>query len=215
MNIGKSLTTRSNECPVVCVIDDDVSVREGLESLIRAAGWHARTFSLAREFLACPRFQEPCCLILDLSLPDLSGLQLQHQIADRPELPVIFLTGDGDVPTSVTAMKAGAREFMTKPFRQQELLDAIDSAIQHSRAVLERDAAHRVLEERYAVLTSRERQVMALVVQGKANKCIGADLGISEITVKAHRGKVMRKMMARSIAELVVFSGRLAARGNT
>ena len=202
--------------PLVLVVDDDVSVRESLEALIRFAGWQVETFASAEEFLARRRVQAPSCLILDVSLPDLSGLDLQERIAaDRMVMPIIFLTGYGDVPMTVKAMKAGAAEFLTKPFRDEVLLDAIRNALGRSRAALEDEAATRALRECYASLTDRERQVMALVVSGLLNKQIGGELGISEITVKAHRGQVMRKMMAGSLPDLVTMAARLGIRSAT
>jgi FixJ family two-component response regulator len=198
--------------PIVFVVDDDISVRESLEALIRLAGWQAQTFASAEEFLAHPRKLVPGCLILDVSLPDLNGLDLQKRIAaERMELPIIFITGHGDVPMTVKAMKAGAVEFLTKPFSDDILLSAVGSALERSRAALDDEAETRVLRERYASLTGREHQVMALVVSGLMNKQVGDELNISEITVKAHRGKVMRKMKAGSLADLVRMAARLNA----
>ena len=198
--------------PVVFVVDDDVSVRESLELLIRWAGWTPETFSSAREFLArpAPSATVPSCLVLDVSLPDLNGLDLQKLVAaDRSDMPVIFITGYGDVPMTVQAMKAGALEFLTKPFADDALLDAIRLAIERSRTALGEAAEVKALRERYASLTRREREVMTWVVTGLLNKQIGAELGTSEITVKAHRGKVMRKMRADSLADLVRAAARL------
>jgi FixJ family two-component response regulator len=197
--------------PVVTVVDDDATVRTALVSLIRSAGWMARAFASAREFLACPRLLVPGCLVADVALPDLDGLELQRRIADRAELPIIFMTRLVDVPTMVRAMKAGAFEFMTKPFREDAMLSAMSAGIEHSCAALNREEDLLYLHERFASLSRRERQVMALVVQGRMNKSIAAELGISLITVKAHRGRVMLKMRARSLAELVIIAARLAA----
>lgn len=194
---------------IVFVVDDDVSVRESLELLIRTAGWQPETFASAQEFLARRRPMLPCCLVLDVTLPGLSGLDLQPQLADRTEMPIIFITGHGDVPMSVKAMKAGAVEFLTKPFKDDVLLDAIRGAIERSRAALRQESEMQVLRSSYASLTPREREVMALVVSGLLNKQVGGDLGISEITVKAHRGQVMRKMKADSLPDLVTMAASL------
>ena len=199
-----------DDAPIVFVVDDDLSVRESLELLIRFEGWQAETFASADEFLARPRALVPSCLILDLSLPGLSGLELQKRIAsERADLPIIFITGYGDVPRAVQAMKAGAVEFLTKPFTHDVLLRAIRQAIERSRVAIDRETEMRALQERYASLTGRERQVMALVVSGLLNKQVGGELGISEITVKAHRGRVMHKMKADSLADLVRMAARL------
>ena len=190
--------------PIVFVVDDDISVRESLELLIRAEGWEPELFESAQEFLARPRAFAPSCLVLDVNLPDLNGLDLQKRVAaDRNDMPIIFITGYGDVPMTVKAMKAGAVEFLTKPFGDEVLLSAIRNAIDRSEAALGFEAEVRTLRDHYAGLTHREQQVMGFVVSGRLNKQIGADLGISEITVKAHRGQVMRKMKAHSLADLV------------
>jgi FixJ family two-component response regulator len=201
--------SHANATPIVFVVDDDVSVRESLELLIRGEGWQAETFTSALEFLAHPRVFAPSCLVLDVTLPDLNGLDLQKRVIDRTDMPIIFITGYGDVPMTVQAMKAGAVEFLTKPFRAEVLLSAMRNAIERSRTSLGHEAEMRALRDRYASLTSRERQVMALVVSGRLNKQVGNDLGISEITVKAHRGSVMRKMEADSLADLVTMGTRL------
>ncbi len=196
--------------PIVFVVDDDISVRESLELLIRHAGWRAETFPSAQEFLSCPRGPAPSCLVLDVRLPGLNGLDLQQRVAvERSDMPIIFITGHGDVPMTVRAMKAGAVEFLTKPFKDDVLLSAIGQAIERSRAALGREAELRTLRDCYASLTRRERQVMELVVSGRLNKQVGGALGISEITVKAHRGKVMQKMKADSLPDLVKMAARL------
>ena len=191
------------DTPVVFVVDDDVSVRESLELLILAAGWQPETFASAEDFLARPRIDGPSCLVLDVTLPNLNGLDLQKRILDRVDVPIIFITGYGDVPTTVRAMKAGAVEFLTKPFGDDVLLDAVGQAIERSRTALAHQAELRALRDCYSSLTPREREIMALVVSGLLNKQIAAELGISEITVKAHRGRVMRKMRVDSLAHLV------------
>jgi FixJ family two-component response regulator len=196
--------------PIVFVVDDDISVRESLESLIRVAGWQPQVFASAQEFLAQPRALVPSCLVLDVSLPDLNGLELQKRVAaDRSNMPVIFITGYGDVPMTVKAMKAGAVEFLTKPFSDDVLLNAIQSAIERSQTALGHETVLRALRQCYASLTPREREVMALVVTGLLNKQVGGELGISEITVKTHRGNVMRKMKADSLPDLVKMAARL------
>ena len=199
----------SQDTPIVFVVDDDVSVRESLELLIRFAGWEPEVFASAREFLARPRVCTPCCLVLDVSLPDLNGLDLQKLVADRVDMPVIFITGYGDIPMTVRAMKAGAVEFLMKPFDDEALLGAIRQGLERSRAAGGNEAEIRALRECYASLTPRERQVMALVASGLLNKQAGLRLGISEITVKAHRGRVMQKMGADSLADLVKIAERL------
>jgi FixJ family two-component response regulator len=199
----------SDVTPTVFVVDDDVSVRKSLELMIRIAGWKPRTFASGREFLARPRVPAPSCLVLDVALPGLSGLDLQKRVAHRTELPIIFITSCGDISLTVQAMKAGAVEFLAKPFRDEELLSAMRYAIALSHTELGREAARRALWERYASLSAREREVMALVVSGLRNKQVGGELGISEITVKAHRGKMMRKMKAGSLADLVNMAAQL------
>ena len=204
------LSRMSHAVPIVFVVDDDVSVRESLELLIRCEGWEPQTFASALEFLARPRAVVPSCLVLDISLPGLNGLDLQKQVAvERPDMPIIFITGYGDVPMTVQAMKAGAVEFLTKPFGDEVLLSAVRHAIERSRTALAHEAEIRELRDHHASLSRREREVMALVVSGLLNKQVGGELGISEITVKAHRGKVMRKMEADSLADLVTMAARL------
>jgi FixJ family two-component response regulator len=196
--------------PIVFVVDDDISVRESLESLIRSEGWQPETFASAQEFLDRPQALVPGCLVLDISLPGLNGLELQERLsAAGASMPIIFITGHRDVPMTVKAMKAGAVEFLTKPFSDDVLLSAIRAAIERSRVALSHDAEIQVLKDCYASLSHRERQVMALVVSGLLNKQVGGELGISEITVKAHRGKVMQKMKADSFAALVKMDARL------
>lgn len=197
---------------IVFVVDDDISVRESLELLITSAGWTPETFASARDFLARPRTTVPSCLVLDVSLPGLNGLELQQQLAERADMPIIFITGYGDIPMSVRAMKAGAVEFLTKPFKDDVLLEAIRGAIDRSRVALQRESEMQLLRGRYSSLTPREREVMALVCSGLLNKQVGGELGISEITVKAHRGQMMRKMQADSLPELVTMAARLGLR---
>jgi len=196
--------------PIVFVVDDDISVRESLELLIQKRGWQPKTYSSAQEFLDCPRALVPNCLVLDVSLPGLNGLELQKRVAlERTDMPIIFITGYGDVPKSVEAMKAGAVEFLTKPFSHEVLLSAIRQALERSRLALACESELRALRERYASLTAREREVMALIVSGLLNKQAGGELGIGESTVKAHRGQVMQKMKADSLADLVKMAARL------
>jgi FixJ family two-component response regulator len=203
-------STMPRDTPVVYIVDDDVSVREALEVLIQDSGWQPLAFASANEFLSHPRMPSASCLILDVTLPDLNGLELQRAIvADQPDMPIIFITGYGDVPTSVRAMKAGAVEFLTKPFADEDLLSAVRNALDRSAMALHRVAENQALHERYASLSTREREVMRLVVSGLMNKQVGGELGISEITVKAHRGRVMRKMKARSFADLVNIAAKL------
>jgi FixJ family two-component response regulator len=200
----------SHSTPIVFVVDDDAAVRRSLELLIASTDYQSRLFASAQQFLSHPRPRAPSCLILDVNLPDLSGLDLQQRIS--AEVPIIFITGYGDVSTSVRAMKAGAAEFLVKPFRDDVLLRAIDSALERSAAALSRDHAMCALRERYRSLTHREQQVMALVTRGRLNKQVGGDLGISEITVKAHRGSLMRKMDARTLPDLVDMAMALGVR---
>jgi len=196
--------------PVVFVVDDDPSVRTALELLIGSAGLESVTFATALDFLASPSVSVPSCLVLDVSLPGIDGLELQTRLGiRRSTVPIIFITGYGDVPMTVRAMKAGAFEFLTKPFDDEALLRVIGQALEHSCAALSREAETQALRDRYASLSPREKEVMALVASGRLNKQVGGQLGISEVTVKAHRGKMMRKMQARSLAELVKIAGRL------
>jgi RNA polymerase sigma factor (sigma-70 family) len=200
----------SHLSPIVFVVDDDISIRESLELLIQCEGWQPETFQSSTEFLHRARPQVPCCLILDVSLPGLNGLELQTMIArTRPEMPIIFISGHGDIPTTVKAMKAGAVDFLTKPFDDEALLRVVRESLERSRMILDREKMNRDLRNCYESLTPRERQVMALIVGGLPNKQVGSELGISEITVKAHRGQVMQKMKADSFASLVKMSARL------
>jgi FixJ family two-component response regulator len=205
--------TVANGMSLVFVVDDEVSVRESLELLMGVEGWRVETFVSAADFMSRLPATVPCCLVLDVRLPGLSGLELQRQLAGRTDIPIIFITGYGDVPTSVQAMKAGAFDFLTKPLKNDVLLVAIRDALERSRAALLHEAEMQKLRMRYASLTRRERDVMALVVSGLLNKQVGGELGISEITVKAHRGQVMRKMNADSLPALVTMATRLSGRG--
>jgi FixJ family two-component response regulator len=201
----------SHATSIVFVVDDDISVRESLELLIRSEGWQPATFSSAQHFLSHHRTSVPSCLVLDISMPGLNGLELQKRVAaEHPDVPIIFITGHGDVPKTVQAMKAGAVEFLTKPFNDEVLLGAIRQALERSRVALGQQAEINELRDRYSSLSPREREVMALVVSGLLNKQVGGELGISEITVKAHRGKVMQKMKADSLPDLVKMAGKLS-----
>ena len=195
--------------PIVFVVDDDAWVRESLETLIQEEGWKSETFATAQEFLDRPRAFTPSCLVLDISLPGLNGLELQKRLAVRTDMPIIFITGHGDIPMSVGAMKAGAVEFLTKPFNDDVLLTAIREALERSRVALAREAEMRELRDNYASLTPRERDVMALVVSGLLNKQVADEIGIAESTVKAHHGQVMQKMKANSVPDLVKMAARL------
>ena len=197
---------------IVFVVDDDISVRESLELLIRSAGWRAETFESGQDFLSRPRASVPCCLLLDVTLPGPDGLELQQQLGERADMPIIFITGHGDIPMTVRAMKAGAVEFLTKPLKDDLVVNAVQGALERSRAGLRLDAEMQTLRTCYDSLTPREREVMTRVVAGMLNKQVGSDLGISEITVKAHRGQVMRKMKAESLPDLVTMAARLGVR---
>jgi FixJ family two-component response regulator len=194
---------------IVFVVDDDLSVRRSLKILISQAGWQPAICASAKEFLALPRVAVPCCLVLDVGLPDINGLELQDLVTDRIEMPVIFITGNGDVPVTVQAMKGGAVEFLTKPFEDEALLNAIRDALERSNGAICQLADIQALRDRYSSLTRREREVMGLVVSGRLNKQVGAELGISEITVKVHRGNMMEKMHANSFLELIKMAARL------
>jgi FixJ family two-component response regulator len=204
--------TKPDFMSIVFVVEDDVSVRESLELLIQSEGWQPELFASSQEFLSHPRPTIPCCLILDVNLPGLNGLELQKQLAGRNDMPIVFISGQADVPMSVQAMKAGAVEFLTKPLQHDVLVKVIRDAIEHSREALRLDSEMQALKGCYESLTQREREVMVLVVSGLLNKQVGGELGISEITVKAHRGQVMRKMKADSLPDLVTMAARLGLR---
>lgn len=200
-------TTMSDSRPIVAIVDDDISIREALEPLFELSGWRVCSFECAGAFLNWVAPEGPACLLLDVSLPDLNGLDLQTRIADkRPEMPIIFMTGYGDVPMTVRAMKAGAVEFLTKPFDDNVLLAAVERAIERSKSLIAERSDRKEFDARYSSLSRREREVMHLIVAGLLNKQVGGELGISEITVKAHRGRLMDKMKAASFADLVKMS---------
>jgi FixJ family two-component response regulator len=211
INFGVSVTSSltPDPTPIVFIVDDDVSVRESLEAFVADRGWLPEVFGSAEAFLARPRPRSPSCVLLDVRLPDLNGLEVQKRVGERKDMPIIFITGYGDIPMTVRAMKAGAAEFLTKPFTDDALLIAIRSALERSRASLDEQLSLHALRKRHQALSRREHEVMALVVRGRLNKQIGGDLGISEITVKAHRGRAMHKMRAKSLAELVNMAARL------
>ena len=207
---GSSSPLMAKPAPIVFIVDDDISVRESVEALIAECGWRPEVFASAEDFLARPRPKSPSCLVLDVSLPDLNGLEVQKRVGrEHNKMPIIFITGNGDIPMTVRAMRAGAAEFLTKPFTDEALLDAIRNALERSRSALEAQSNLQVLRDRHESLSAREREVMALVVRGLLNKQVGGELNISEITVKAHRGRMMRKMRAKSLPELVSMAARL------
>jgi FixJ family two-component response regulator len=207
---GTGALGASESKPIVYVVDDDVSLREALQAMVAESGFRPEVFASAEEFLKYSRQPVPACLILDMSLPDLNGLEVQRLVGTgQMTLPIVFITGHGDIPMTVEAMKAGATEFLTKPFSPEALLAAVVSAIEYSRAHLEEQRTLQLLKDRQETLSRRERDVMALVTRGQLNKQVAAELGISEITVKAHRGKVMRKMKARTLADLLTMTARL------
>jgi FixJ family two-component response regulator len=214
MNLSQPIAARSDPprlyvTPIISVVDGEQSVCRTMRDLIECIGWHARTFNSATEYMAEPRLHSPNCLLLDVQLPDASGLDLQARMLDRPETPIIFITSYGDVPMTVRAMKAGAVEFLTKPPQREPLERAMRHAVSLSTDILRQESVMSLLRSRYATFTARERQVLDLVVQGYLNKQVGGELGISEITVKAHRGKVMRKMAAASLPQLVTMASTL------